>query len=377
MAVNIWRTTVVGLLASASLLAAACGSDRGGGITAPSTITAPAASVSAPSAATANRVVALDHGSDGDEVEGEAPVTSLVAGTSCPALTFMIGDFRISVTSATIFEGGTCADIKPGARLEVKGIKTGTSVAASKIEFRDRPLAPGVNEPMEGEGTVTSVTAGTACPTLTFQVGTFTVMLTATTLFEHGTCADVKVGTRLEVTGTIDRTTNTITASKVEIKVQNAVDDNEPAEGEDAVTSIVAGTSCPTLQFMIGTFLIKLDANTVFDKGSCADIKVGTRVHVKGVLSRTTSSVVASRVSVQNRDQRDVEGEARVTSLVSGTACPALTFRIEEWTISVDASTMFTGGSCADIAAGRRIAVKGLVIAEHTVTASSITFKAS
>src|SRR5262249_39206684 len=160
-----------GLLASASLLAAGCGSDRAGGVTAPSTITAPALSA----AATSNRVVAFDHGDDGDEVDGEAPVTSLVAGTSCPTLSFMIGSFKISVTAATQYERGTCADIKPGATLEVKGTKTGTNIAATKIEFEAlAPTTPGTPpttppgttpapRPIEGEGVVTGVTAGSAC----------------------------------------------------------------------------------------------------------------------------------------------------------------------------------------------------------------------
>jgi Domain of unknown function (DUF5666) len=394
MRVNNCRTTVTGLLASASLLLVGCGSDRVGGVTAPSTITAPAAV-----AATTNRVVAFDHGNDGDEVDGEAPVTSLVTGTSCPSLSFMIGDFKISVTSATQFEHGTCADIKPGARLEVKGTKTGTNIAATKIEFKEgapttpvTPTPPGTTppgttppgttppatQPVEGEGVVTSLTAGTACPTLQFQVGTFSVKLTATTVFERGVCTDIKVGVKLEVKGTMDTATRTITASKVEFDNENE-NENEPADGEGVVTSLVATTSCPTLQFMIGTFLIKVDASTVFDKGSCADIKVGTTVHVKGGMNRTTSSVLATRIAVQTDNRGpggpEAEGEARVTSLVSGTGCPTLTFRIEEWTVSVNGSTVFTGGTCANIAAGKKLAVKGNVTAEHTVLATSVTFK--
>jgi uncharacterized protein DUF5666 len=378
--VNNWRTMVTGLLASAALLAVGCGSDHVGGVTSPSAVTAPAVS-----AATTSRVVAFDHGNDGEEVDGEAPVTSLVAGTSCPALSFMIGDFKVSVTSATQFEHGTCADIKPGARLEVKGTKTGTTVAATKIEFKDgaptTPVTPPgstppATQPVEGEGVVTSLTAGTACPTLQFQVGTFSVTLTATTAFEHGVCADVKVGVKVEVTGTMDTASHTVTASRVELKNENE-NENEPAEGEGVVTSVVATTSCPTLQFMIGTFLIKVDANTVFDKGSCADIKVGTRVHVKGGMNPTTSSVLATRISVQTDSpgHPEAEGEARVTSLMSGTTCPTLTFRIDEWTVSVNGSTVFTGGTCANIAAGMKLGVKGTVTAEHTVLATSITFK--
>jgi len=454
MVVNNRRLTVTGLLASASLLAVGCGSDRAGGVTAPSTITAAAA----PAAAT-NRVVAFDHGNDGDEIDGEAPVTSLVAGTSCPTLSFMIGGFKVSVTAATAFEGGTCANVQPGVRLEVKGIKTGTSVAASKVEIKDLapttpPTTPPAPHPIEGEGVVTSVTAGSACPTLQFQIGTFSVKLAATTTFERGTCADVKVGANVEVVGMVDSATNVVTASRVEfrnanapnqpaegegvvtalvagtacptlsfkigtftvkldattvfergtcagvqvgvklevngmmdaatstltatkVEFKNEIENDEPADGEGVVTSIVTGTACPTLQFMIGTFLVKLDTATVFDKGSCADIKVGMRVHVKGGLNRTTSSVVATRIAVQSESpgHPEAEGESRVTSVMAGSTCPALTFRIDDWTISVDGSTTFNDGACANIAAGRRLHVKGIVTADHTVLATRVDFK--
>jgi len=385
MSVNNWRTTVTGFLAAASLVLVGCGSDHAGGVTSPSAVAAHTAS-----AVTTNRVVAFDHGNDGDEVEGEAPVTSLVAGTSCPALSFMIGSVTISVTSATRFEGGGCADIKPGVMLEVKGTKVGTTVTASKIEFEGVPptapttppgTTPPTTQPVEGEGTVTALAAGTACPTLQFTVSTFTVNLTATTMFEHGACADVKVGATLEVTGMMDTATRTITASKVEFKNENE-NENEPAEGDGIVASLVAGTSCPTLQFMVGTFLVKVDANTVFDKGSCAAIQVGMKVHVKGGMNRTTSSVLATRIAVQTDnsgpgrpDHPEIEGDARVASLMAGTSCPTLTFRVDEWTVIVDATTTFVSGSCADITPGRHVGVKGVVTAEHTVQASSIVVK--
>src|SRR5262249_61933713 len=115
---------------------------------------------------------------------------------------------------------------------------------------------PPTTESVEGEAPVSAVAAGTACPTRQFTVSSFAVNLTATTMFEHGACADVKVGATLEVTGMMDTATRTITASKVEFKNENE-NENEPAEGDGIVTSLVAGTSCPTLRFMVGTFLVK------------------------------------------------------------------------------------------------------------------------
>jgi hypothetical protein len=68
--------------------------------------------------------------------------------------------------------------------------------------------------------------------------------------------------------------------------------------------------------------------------------------------------VTAIRVAVQadSPGYPEVEGEARVSSVVSGTACPTLQFKIREHTITLTVSTGFTGGVCGDIAAGKKLA---------------------
>ena len=48
---------------------------------------------------------------------------------------------------------------------------------------------------------------------------------------------------------------------------------------------------------------------------------------------------------------------------------------IEGYTVSLNASTTFAGGTCADVAAGRRLGVQGVVTGERQVLATRIVFK--
>ena len=64
-----------------------------------------------------------------------------------------------------------------------------------------------------------------------------------------------------------------------------------------------------------------------------------------------------------------------MTALVTGTACPTLKFEIREFTIAVDSSTEYVGGTCADIKVGVNVGVKGSVDATKNVTATRITFR--
>jgi len=144
------------------------------------------------------------------------------------------------------------------------------------------------------------------------------------------------------------------------------------------VTSVRAGTACPALEFTLAErYVVKVTASTAYQGGTCADIKTGTKMHVRGT-SGTDGSVTASSVNIQAAEthhEESAEGDGGVTSLVAGTACPALRFLIEEYTIVVDSKTEYVGGTCADIKVGAKVGVKGSMAAGKIVTATRITFR--
>lgn len=244
-----------------------------------------------------------------------------------------------------------------------------SSVHTGIFTVRDRPADPAGR--LSGESTVTSLVAGTTCPTLTFMMGSYMIAVDATTVYTGGTCTDIVAGARLRVTGT-KQADDSILASAIDVK--NAPPRN--VEGEGIITGTKTGTSCPALVFFVDSTQVTATAMTVYERGACEDLTIGKRIHVKGTMA-ADGSVEATSIQVQSNSPGFpvIEGDGHVTGLVSGTSCPALKFMSGEWTVTLDSSTVFTGGACSDIAVGRKVGVKGTVTAEHQVLATRIVFK--
>jgi hypothetical protein len=225
--------------------------------------------------------------------------------------------------------------------------------------------------------TVSSLVTGTSCPNLSFMVGPYTITVSTATSYENGTCATIAPDSKLKLTG-VRQGDGVIAASKIEFRgtTNTNTPTGQPVEGEGVITTLRSGTSCPALEFYIGSYLIHADSSTTFDSGACSDLGSGTRVHVKGTL-RSDGTVQATRLGVQSQSPGYpvAEGEGRVSSLVSGTTCPALTFMIEEYTVTLNGSTTFVGGTCGDIAVGRKLGVKAIMTGEKQALATQIVFK--
>jgi hypothetical protein len=314
-------------------------------------------------------------------------VTSLVPGTSCPALQFMIYTYVFRLSASTVYTGGTCADVQPGSRIYFTGTRetpTSPIFDVATLTFAAAATSPppppaSTTVPVQTEGTITAVGAG-VCPELQFFFGSYAFNVSYATVYSGGACADLRAGARVAITGTKKDTESFVRITSLTFKTTTGTTTppaagGRPVEGEGVITAVKPGTSCPSLSFYINEYLIAVAASTVFDAGSCADLAVGTRVHVKGTI--TDTNVTASSVSVQSQSPARpvVEGEGRVSRLVGGTSCPTLTFMIEEYSVSVDSTTMFVGGSCADIAAGLKLGVRAVATGDKQVLATQIVFK--
>jgi hypothetical protein len=310
-------------------------------------------------------------------VETEATVTGTVSG-ACPAVQFSLSGwsgYTFKTTSSTQVTGGSCADIKSGAKLAVVGTKVDGVATLTKVTIKSSAKEKEPATSVSGDTEVTAVVSTTSCPTFSFMLGTYTVTTSAATVYEDGTCARIKVGVKIRLTGM--KSELTIQATKIQFKGTETAPTAgfEKVEGEGVISSLSSGTACPALTFMIGTYAIKASASTVFETGACADLKAGLRVHVKGTLN-SDGSVSATLVDIQHDAPRpEAEGEGVVTGMVAGSSCPALKFLVGEYTVVADASTQFPSASCSDIAVGRKLNVKGLMIDAKTVAATRIIVK--
>src|SRR5205085_357909 len=120
--------------------------------------------------------------------------------------------------------------------------ETETFVRVTSLTFRRESAAPGAptspgpatsGRPVDGEGVITTVNNGSACPTAAFYIGPYLINVTPGTVFDRGTCSDLAAGVRVHVTGAMSDT-NIVTASQ--ISVQSAPQ-RPPVAGEGRVTS--------------------------------------------------------------------------------------------------------------------------------------------
>lgn len=357
-----------GALSVVTLAAAAlvgCGTPDRTVVSAPSSVPAVAAAASidlAPRESTSSPIV----------------VTSLVTGTSCPNLQFTIATYLFRVSESTQYSGGTCADIHAGSRINFNGTRetpTSQIFNVSALSFAPSSSPSPSIVPVQTEIVVTSTGAG-MCPELQFFSNSYAFNVSYATQYSGGTCSDIRAGAHVALVGT-----KKDSESFVRVTSLTFGRDGTPApggravDGEGEISSIRNGAACPALAFYIGPYLVDLTTSTTFDRGVCSDLAVGVRVHVWGTM--TDNAVTATRISVQAAPPRaTVEGEGRVSTVVSGTTCPSLVFTIDEYTIALNASTAFVGGTCADVSAGRRVGVQAIVTGDKHVLATTITFKA-
>jgi Domain of unknown function (DUF5666) len=77
-----------------------------------------------------------DAGDDHQNNEAEFEGTISVLSGTCPSLRLTVDENRVATSRDTVFEGVTCAALKSGQSVEVKGTTlTDGSVAAARVHF--------------------------------------------------------------------------------------------------------------------------------------------------------------------------------------------------------------------------------------------------
>jgi hypothetical protein len=222
-----------------------------------------------------------------------------VATTACPTLTFKIGEHTIRTDNATVYEGGKCIEIVVGAKLDVEvtdpagatleveptnGTGTGGTLLALCVRFKSKPKT----EKFEKEGLITAINPTTRMMTVESRQ----ILVPTTAIIRHGdktvAFADLKVGDRVHVRGF--KNLDGYVAELVLVQQKSV-------GGGSVVSSLVAGTACPKLEFVVVGVRVHTDTDTEFKGGVCADIKPGLLVEVKGYLE--PEGVHASRIEIK------------------------------------------------------------------------------
>lgn len=161
----------------------------------------------------------------------------------------------------------------------------------------------------------------------------------------------------------------------------------------EGVVSSVTGT-CPAVTFVVGTHSVVTDAATAFDHGLCAQLVPQAAVEVRAV-RQTDGTLLAKKVEFDDPDVDDDEdtddeedsdaenGEGNphhgagphdgTVSRFRG-VCPTVTFNLKGLTILADATTTYTGGTCAALRPNVQVVVTGALLPERRMfKAATIT----
>ena len=231
------------------------------------------------------------------EVNG---IIDTLTGTAS-AFSFKIGSRLVKGDASTTFFGDgdkpdTFADLKEGSRVEVKGEQRDDFIYAVRIHINDGDDDD--DDPQDDSASIHGVlkVMSGAAPSLVLTVDTTTVRTSASTQVKRRgdfqTLAELKVGQSLHVIG-VRQSDGSINARLIEI------DDDAPG-GEFEIEGALGGLkgTCPAIQFSVNGFSVTTSASTTFEDGTCAALKSGTKVNVKG-LHQADGSVAATRVKTK------------------------------------------------------------------------------
>lgn len=177
--------------------------------------------------------------------------------------------------------------------------------------------------------------------------------------FENGTSADLANGKRVEVKGKIAN--GVLIASKVEF------DDDRIAhqsELKGLITDFVSVSS-----FKVRGQLVDASAAS-FHNGTAANLANGRKVEVYGPI--VGNVLKATRVEFSESSDHDGT-RISVEGLISDFVSPS-NFNVNGQKVSTSASTIFEGGTAANLANGRKVEVKG-AIAGGILIATKLAFE--
>lgn len=216
---------------------------------------------------------------------------------SASAFEFKIGSRVIRGDANTDFFGDgnspdSFDDLEDGVRVEVKGLQRDGYIYADRIHINgDDDDDDEQDESASIHGKLMQISG--SAPTLHLLVGTTVVRTNSSTEVKRRgdvqTLAELKVGMDVHVVGT-RQSDGSLDARKIEIN-------DDETGGEVEIQGSAGGVSgtCPSLTFGINGYTIRTDGSTTFQGITCAAMKSGTKVTVKGI-SQADNSVLATLV---------------------------------------------------------------------------------
>jgi hypothetical protein len=247
------------------------------------------------------------------QLKGKIATVNLASGSF--TIGTGIGAGSVNFTADVLGAKTALADIAVGSVVEVKGVRNGTVLTASRIEKKNAVDAA-ANDRVNLKGIANGGVAGNAF-TISGPNGAITINTSAAAFQKAGTNATADIvtpGTLLEIEGLL-QADGSVAATNVHLEVEK----NVKLEGNATTGAVNAGTlTLNGVPVTIGTSTRLLDsAGQTLD---LATIVAGDHLQISGLFDRTSNKVTASQVQrTAARDLTIIQGP------VTAVASPNLT----------------------------------------------------
>lgn len=261
------------------------------------------------------------------------------------------------------FETSGAEISKDGLRTTQQNLRVGQVVhVKGRIDGSGRAVADSVRQDDDLEGPITSIDATAQ----TFVVLAHTVRVTTETSFDAslGNFAALAVGVQVEVSG-LANSAGEIVATRIEKRATGAT--------QLEVMGTVSALDTTAHTFKLGALVVDYSSATLRDFPATG-IANDQTVEAKGNALNSAGALVAT--SVERRDfdsstgvfQREVEG--LVTRFASATD-----FDVAGRKVTTNSSTVYEGGTAADLALNVKVEAEGTFDAAGVLVAAKIQFK--
>jgi Domain of unknown function (DUF5666) len=313
--------------------------------------------------------------SGGADAELEGRVESLPPTTA--ALTFKAAGRLVKTGSSTRFQDGSAsrsfADLQIGMRVHVKGSLAGDAINATLVELQNSQ----VDLPVEVNGVVDSLSGSSSG--FQFKIGSTQLKGDATTVFfgdgdTSDSFADLKNGSRVEVKG--QQRDGFVFAARIHINGTTDDPNNPPQDTSASIEGVLKAMSgaAPTFVLTVDATTVRTSSSTTVkrrgDFQTLDTLRVGQTLHVVGT-RKSDGSIDARLIEI---DDDAVGGEVEIEGSVGGLqgTCPAVSFGINGFSITTNASTTFDGQACTAIKNGDKVKVNGTKQSNGSVLATRV-----
>lgn len=299
---------------------------------------------------------------------GSTPVAVTPAPTTAKVtfVTGAISGFGSVIINGVRYESDSATVSKEGKNATQTDLKTGEVITLRAETGADGvPHAKAIEQSRLVQGAVTAI--DTANNTLTIA-GTV-ISVTPSTVFDAaitGGLAGIAVGDRIEVHGFANATSGTATATRIEKA--------DPADTEIEVTGKVTALDTTAKRFTIGTQVVDYSTAT-FVGLSASGPADGDLVEVKGTSLLADGALKATRVKKEDGGLKGAKGDSgelggSVTRFASATD-----FDVNGQKVTTASTTVYVGGTAADLKLDAKLEVEGKLDSAGTLVADKIIFK--